>query len=99
MLTYADVCWRMQARGEATPLTLGMFENRLTGAQFTCFTRTKVQILTPEELRARTFGSACRALGRGAAVCVCVCVCVFVSVCVGVCVCVCVCVCVFSCGC
>ena len=48
MLTYADVCCRTVCR-------------RTQGTHFTCFSSAKVQILTPEELRARCCVNVVRA--------------------------------------
>jgi hypothetical protein len=57
MLTYAEVRMLTHARfAERGALVFndGIW-NSLTGTQFTCFTGTKVQMLTPEEWRALLF--------------------------------------------
>ena len=51
-LTYADVCCRMQVRAHKRLQHPHLLQ--LPGTQFACFTSTKVQTLTSEELRART---------------------------------------------
>jgi hypothetical protein len=53
MLTYADVCWRKQAsnKNEELEASRRALASALAGAQFTCFTGTKVQILTLLERR------------------------------------------------
>jgi hypothetical protein len=49
MLTYADVCWRMLTYADVCWRMLTAM--RTAGTQCACFTSTKVQTLTPEELR------------------------------------------------
>jgi hypothetical protein len=66
--------------GDATPLRVpsrrGAAQPRFPGTQFTCFTGTKAQILTPEARRApgllRLSVPAARAPARWLCVCVCV---------------------------
>ncbi len=53
MLTYADVCWQMLSTARtwrATPCTAPCRDTRASGDRFTCFTRIRVHILTPEGL-------------------------------------------------
>ena len=85
MLTYADVCCQARLRGAGAPVDSDDVLARVREAerrvlelgfttQFTCFTRTKVQILTPEELRvargaqpAAQQGANCRQPRQGVA--------------------------------
>jgi hypothetical protein len=46
MLTYADVCDANAAEEDAEPLSRGELDEAGARAHFTCFTGTKVQILT-----------------------------------------------------
>ncbi len=46
MLTYADVCWRMLMRSTSRRTRPSPRRKLLAGAQFTCFTGTKLQVLT-----------------------------------------------------
>jgi hypothetical protein len=46
MLTYADVCDANAAEEDAEPFSRGQLDEAGARAHFTCFTSTKVQILT-----------------------------------------------------